>query len=109
MTEEVLDPDRVREMFWLFSKVLPMGETDEEINKQVFGATVSQLLPEIAQTIGHSATKNLELLNEYFDFIVHAISYCRNEIDSPPPVDCDPEMIMKYMKESQKEFDKIAK
>jgi len=104
-----LDPKRVREMFWLFSKVLPMGKEDETTNKAIFGATVSQILPELAQTIGHSATKNLELLDEYFDFIKKGIAYCRNETNDLPEVQYDQEKIFEHMTKELDEFDKNAK
>lgn len=104
-----LDPDRVREMFWLFSKVLPMTEDDKGTNKAIFGATATELLPEIAQTIGHSATKNLELLDEYFDFVVQAVKYCRNETDKQPDVSYNQLEIDKDYLQSRLEFDKNAK
>lgn len=104
-----LDPSRVREMFWLFSKVLPLGQENEEVNKQIFGASVAQILPELAQTIGHQASKNLDLLDEYFDFISQAISYCRLETNEAPEVEYDQDKIKDLMKKQIEEFDKSAK
>ncbi len=104
-----LDPDRVREMFWLFSKVLPMSEEDKPTNKAIFGATASELLPEIAQTVGLQASKNLELLDEYFDFIVDAVKYMRSETDNQPNVSYNQTEIQKDYLESRLDFDKNAK
>lgn len=107
MTE--LDPDRVREMFWLFSKVLPLGSEDENLNKKIFGVSVAGILPDLAITIGHEATKSLEMLDEYFEFVVDAIKYCRKESNDQPVVDFDPNKIMEHMKKELKEFDETAK
>jgi len=104
-----LDPNRVREMFWLFSKVLPLGSEDENVNKKIFGISVAGILPDLAQTIGHEATKNLEMLDEYFDFIIDAINYCRNETNDQPVVDYNQDKIIEHMKQELKEFEETAK
>jgi len=105
----MLDADRVREMFWLFSKVLPMGKEDEATNKIMFGATVAQILPDLAQTIGLQAAKQLDLLDEYFDFIVAAVKYCRNESNDRPDVSYNQSEIDKDYLSTRLEFDKTAK
>jgi len=104
-----LDKDRVREMFWLFSQVLPLGEEDQEINKKIFGISVAGILPDLSKTIGHEATKHLELLDEYFQFLIEAIAYCRMESNKQPEVQCDSDQVLTDTKKAIEEFDKTAK
>jgi len=104
-----LNKNRVREMFWLFSQVLPLAKEDETTTRAVFGKSVAEILPEIAKTIGHTATNHLEMLDEYFDFVKQAIAYCRNETDAQPEVACEPARVMADTKQAIEDFDKNAK
>jgi len=105
-----LDSQKVKEMFWLFSKVLPLDESKskQQINS-IFGKEFSNLIPDLALSIGDLGSKNLEILDLYLDFIVDAIQYMRNEKSDLPDMD-DPDYLVKLeMKKALEEFEKNAK
>jgi len=103
-----LDPNRVREMFWLFSKVLPLGNKDKSQASEIFGVSFTKLIPDLALTLGSQCSKYLEDFNGYCEFLIEAIAYMRNETNDQPNIDYDNEELMKHMKASLQEFDKNA-
>jgi len=103
-----LDPKRVREMFWLFSKVLPLDNTGKDHASQIFGIEFTKLIPDLALTMGSQCAKYLEEFNGYCEFIIEAIEYMRNETNEQPNIDYDNEELKKHMIASLTEFDKNA-
>jgi len=104
-----LDPQRVREMFWLFSKVLPLDNTSKAQASEIFGVSFTKLIPELALTLGSECAKYLEDFNGYCEFIIQAIQYMRNETNTQPEIDFDNEELKKHMKASLEFFDKNAR
>ncbi len=92
----MLDDKRVREMWWLFARILPIDEKAGEL----FGVKFAQLLPETCTTLGNECAKNLETFDMYLDFIVQSINYMRKETDDQPNIDYNQEEIQKQMRES---------
>jgi hypothetical protein len=108
MTNE-LDPKRVQEMFWLFSKVLPLDDTGKAQASQIFGVEFTKLIPDLALTLGSECSKYLEEFNGYCEFLIEAISYMRLETNDQPNIDYDNEELKKHMTDSLKDFDKNAR
>ena len=103
-----LDPQRVREMFWLFSKVLPLDNKDKAHASEIFGVKFTELIPDLALTLGSQCSKYLEDFNGYLEFIQQAIEYMRGQTNIQPEIDYDNEELKKHMIASLTEFDKNA-
>ena len=103
-----LDPQRVREMFWLFSKVLPLDTKDKAHASEIFGVQFTKLIPDLALTLGSQCSKYLEDFNGYLEFIQQAIEYMRGQTKIQPEIDYDNEELKKHMIASLTEFDKNA-
>jgi len=102
-----LDPSRVKEMFWLFSKVLPIYGEKAKTDK-IFGVDFLELVPDLSLTIADLCKKDLDTFDLYLDFILEAIAYMRNETDDLPDVDRDPEQTGE-MEKAISNFEKNAK
>lgn len=103
-----LDPQRVKEMFWLFSKVLPMGQDDKSKASQIFGVEFTKLIPDLALTLGSQCSKYLDDFNGYLEFIQQATAYMRNESNEQPVIDYNAEKLKEHMKNSLEDFEKNA-
>ncbi len=84
MTE--LIPARVDEMFYLFSKVLPIYGDKAKTDK-IFGIDFLQLIPDLSLTVSDLAKKDLEFFDQYLTFIQEAIDYMRGASNDYPDVD----------------------
>jgi len=105
-----LDPSRVKEMFWLFSHVLPIYNSTAQKNcEKLLGADFTKLIPELAITIGNIAKNNPEVFDLYLDFIIQATRYMRLETNDQPDIDSNQDELQKAMKKSIEEFNKNAK
>jgi len=105
----MLDPQRVQEMFWLFSKVLPIGDSDKSKASQLFGVEFTKLIPDLALTLGSQCSKNLDDFEGYCDFILEAVAYMKNETNEQPRIDMDNEKLKEHMRASLTEFRLNAK
>ncbi len=104
-----LDPSRVKEMFWLFSKVLPIEKEQIKNCEKVFGTDLTKLIPDLSLTLASQCGKYLEDFNGYLEFIKQATAYMRNESNEQPDIDYDPEELKKHISDQVTEFDKTAK
>ncbi len=92
----MLDNKRVREMWWLFARILPIDEKAGEL----FGVKFAKILPETCVTIGNESANNLETFDMYLIFIEQAIKYMRKETNEQPQIDYNQDEISKQMRES---------
>jgi len=95
-------------MFWLFSKVLPIGDSDKSKASQLFGIEFTKLIPDLALTLGSQCSKNLDDFNGYCEFILEAVAYMRNETNDQPEIDYSNEKLKQHMRDSLTEFDRNA-
>jgi len=84
MTEII--PARVSEMFYLFSKVLPIYGEKAKTDK-IFGIEFLQLIPDLSLTVADLCKKDLELFDQYLTFFQEAIDYMRGVSNDYPDVD----------------------
>lgn len=105
MTE--LIPARVDEMFYLFSKVLPIYGDKAKTDK-IFGIDFLQLIPDLCLTVSNLCKKDLEFFDMYLDFFQQSIDYMRGATNDPPDVDRDIEQTGE-MKKTIENFEKNAK
>jgi len=103
---ESLDEKRVMDMFWLFSKVLPLDKTQAT---EIMGVDFLKLIPDLALVMGKQASKYPDEFNGYLEFIKQATAYIRHETDEQPNIDQNQEEVFEQMKKSIKEFDETAK
>ena len=105
-----LDPQKVMQMFYLFSKVLPIYENSQtqKLNS-IFGKEFTKLVPDLCLSIGDLGSKNLEILDLYFDFMQQAIDYCRGKREEFPEMDETQDQILPEMNKALEEFMKNAK
>ncbi len=92
----MLDDKRVKEMWWLFARILPIDEKAGEL----FGVKFAQVLPETCVTLAHECGRNLETFDMYLIFIEQAIKYMRKETDEQPNIDYNQDELTKQMRES---------
>jgi len=104
--KDEIDPKRVMDMFWLFSKVLPVDRKQASI---IMGVDFVKLIPDIALVMGKQASKFPDEFNGYLEFIKQATAYIRNETDEQPNIDQNQDEVFKQMRKSIEEFDKTAK
>jgi len=104
MTDEI-DPKRVMDMFWLFSKVLPIDEKKATV---IMGVDFMKLIPDLTLVVGKQASTHPEEFNGFLEFIQQATAYIRNETDEVPNVDQGELDILSKMKKDIQEFDDSA-
>jgi len=105
MTE--LIKSRVDEMFYLFSKVLPIYGEKAKSDK-IFGIEFLQLVPDLSLTISDLCKKDLEFFDMYLTFMQEAIDYMRGVSNDQPEVDQEIEQTGE-MKKAIENFEKNAK
>ncbi len=103
---EEIDPTRVMDMFWLFSKVLPI---DLEKSTKIMGVDFLKLIPDLALVVGKQASKYPEEFNGYLEFIKQATAYIRNETDEQPNIDQNQDELNLLMNNAIEDFNKNAK
>ena len=103
---ETLDPKRIMDMFWLFSKVLPIDTTQAT---KIMGVDFLKLIPDLALVVGKQASKYPDEFNGFLEFVKQATQYIRGETDEQPNIDQNEEELKKLMRNSIEEFDKNAK
>ncbi len=101
-----IDPKRIMDMFWLFSKVLPIDTTQAT---KIMGVDFLKLIPDLALVVGKQASKYPDEFNGFLEFIKQATQYIRGETDEQPNIDQNEEELKKLMNKSIEEFDKNAK
>lgn len=94
---EILNKDRVRECFWLFGLILPIGKEYQDKINAAFGADISKLIPDITNTIGNLCMQDPEAFDGYLTFIQEAIEYMREERDNLPQVEMPYEQYQEFM------------
>jgi len=103
---ETLDEKRIMDMFWLFSKVLPVDSTQAT---KIMGVDFLKLIPDLALVMGKQASKYPDEFNGYLEFIKQATEYIRHETDEQPNIDQNQDEVFKQMRKSIQEFDETAK
>jgi len=103
---ENLDPKRIMDMFWLFSKVLPI---DTSQATKIMGVDFLKLIPDLALVVGKQASKYPDEFNGFLEFVKQATEYIRHETDEQPNIDQNELQVLSQMKESIEKFDKDAK
>lgn len=101
-----LSPKRIMDMFWLFSKVLPI---DTSQATKIMGVDFLKLIPDLALVVGKQASKYPDEFNGFLEFVKQATAYIRGETDEQPNIDQNQEELKKLMRNSIEEFDKTAK
>ncbi len=103
---EVIDPTRVMDMFWLFSKVLPIDTTQAT---KIMGVDFLKLIPDLALVVGKQASKYPDEFNGFLEFISQATKYIRGETDEQPNIDQDVVSMNLQMTKAIEDFNKNAK
>lgn len=95
----MLNNDRVKECFWLFSFTLPLGEEYRKKCVATFGEDLTKYLPQVFRNIQDVCLQYPEDFEGYLDLIFNMIKYMKNESDINPAnyIDCDPEKLKQYM------------
>jgi hypothetical protein len=103
---ENFDPKRIRDMFWLFTKVIPFQQNKAS---KVFGIDFIKLIPDLSLVLANQCIKYPEDFNGYLEFIKQATAYLRGETDEYPNVGEVQEVLEKAMNKSIQEFNETAK
>jgi hypothetical protein len=77
---------RVDEIFYLFSKVLPIYG-DKAKSDKIFGIEFLQLVPDLCLTVSNLCKKDLEFFDMYLTFFQESIDYMRGVSNDLPDVD----------------------
>jgi len=101
-----LDPKRIRDMFWLFTKVIPFQQNEAS---KIFGIDFVKLIPDLSLVLANQCIKNPDDFNGYLEFIKQATDYIRGDSDEIPNIGESNEILEKVMQQSIKEFQKNAK
>lgn len=99
-----LNNDRVRECFWLFGLVLPIGKDYQEKINQAFGHDIAKLIPDLCNTIGSLCMKDPDAFDGYLTFIQEAIEYMRENRNTLPAVDLPYEEYQEFMQKQLKKL-----
>ena len=101
-----IDPTRVMDMFWLFSRVLPL---DPKQATKIMGVDFLKLIPDLALVLGKQASKYPDDFNGFLEFIKQATAYIRNETDEYPNIDQNEIEMNLQMTKAIEDFNKNAK
>jgi len=99
----MINKNRARECFWLFSNTLPIGENQTDALVKNIGANLAPLLPEFIDKFSKVCLKFPEEFEGYLQLIEHMIKYIREESNQNPmewiniPED-EKEKMMKHMR-----------
>ena len=98
----MINNDRARECFWIFSNTLPIGKNQTDKLVKTFGENVSIIIPQLLSKIGQVCLTYPEEFDGYLELILKMILYIREDIDENPlefidvPED-EKEKLMKHM------------
>lgn len=93
----MIDDRRLREMFWLFGRVLPIDESHSAAITAMFGSDGKELIAGVMQMIAEWCRANPEVAEGYFDFIKEAIDYAEKKTDEMPQVDGEGDRLKQLM------------
>jgi len=85
----MLNENRMRECFWLFSMSLPIGKNQTKQLIETFGEDISKELPKLISKMAQVCYTYPEDFDGYLEFFLQAIKYMREESNEPPKVDVD--------------------
>lgn len=80
----MINNDRARECFWIFSNTLPIGKNQTDKLVKTFGQNVSVIIPQLLSKIGQVCLTYPEEFDGYLDLIKNMIDYIREETNVNP-------------------------
>jgi len=80
----LINENRARECFWLFSNTLPIGKNQTENLVKTVGENLAPYLPELFDKFSKVCLDNPEDFEGYLELVQNMIKYIREETDVNP-------------------------
>jgi len=80
----MINENRARECFWLFSNTLPIGKNQTDNLVRAFGENLATILPELFSKFSKVCLQYPNDFEGYLELIQNMIDYIREETDVNP-------------------------